>query len=217
MSQRLELLRLRSLTSYERRARINGYGLVAGVDEAGRGPLAGPVVAAACIVPEGLYIEGINDSKRLTADERAALFEKIRENEEIDCGVGIVDSLIIDQINILQAALQAMMAAIAKLRQEPDFLLIDGPYVPAQKIPGEGIIDGDSLSQSIMAGSIVAKCTRDYLMIHEYDRQWPQYGFRENKGYGTAQHLEALKKHGPCPIHRRSFEPVKSMVAACGA
>lgn len=212
MSQRLEKIRLKSLTSYERRIRALGYEIVCGLDEAGRGPLAGPVVAAACVIPEGIYFEGIDDSKKLTAEKREAIFQKIRENPEIDWGVGIVDAYIIDQVNILRATLQAMMVAVAQLKKQPGYLLVDGKQVPDLAIASEAIVDGDNLVQSIMAAAIVAKCTRDNLMAG-YDEKWPEYGFKQHKGYGTKMHLQALQKHGLCPIHRRSFEPVKSMAA----
>ena len=212
--RRRETARLKSLTAYESRARAQGYKAIAGVDEAGRGPLAGPVVAAACIFPEGFYLPGINDSKKLTAEERERLYALIRENPEILSGVGIVESLIIDQINILQATFQAMAAAISALSQKPDYLLIDGNQMPLRlklELPCEGIVEGDSLSQSIMAAGILAKVTRDRIML-EHHKTWPQYGFNEHKGYGTEKHLKGLKEFGPCPIHRMSYEPVKMAV-----
>jgi len=172
------------------------------------------VVAAACIFPEGFYLPGINDSKKLTAEERERLYALIRENPEILSGVGIVESLIIDQINILQATFQAMAAAISALSQKPDYLLIDGNQMPLRlklELPCEGIVEGDSLSQSIMAAGILAKVTRDRIML-EHHKTWPQYGFNEHKGYGTEKHLKGLKEFGPCPIHRMSYEPVKMAV-----
>ncbi len=212
--QRRETARLKKLTAFEERASRQGYQYIAGVDEAGRGPLAGPVVAAACIIPENCYLPGINDSKKLTADERERLYQMIKENPEILSGVGIVEALIIDQINILQATFQAMVAAILQLKQKPDYLLFDGNQIPKSlqlEMPCEGIVQGDSLSVSVMAAGIIAKVTRDRIML-EHHKTWPGYGFDEHKGYGTEKHLERLKELGPCFIHRRSYEPVKMAV-----
>jgi ribonuclease HII len=214
IQQRLETTRLKILTAYERRARSQGYKCIAGVDEAGRGPLAGPVVAAACIFPKDFYLPGINDSKKLTAQQRERLYDMIKENPDILSGVGIVEALIIDQINILQATFQAMVAAIAQLKQKPDYVLIDGNQLPQRlklELSCEGIIKGDTLSQSIMAASILAKVSRDRIML-EHHKTWPEYGFKEHKGYGTGKHLERLKELGPCPLHRMSYEPVKMAV-----
>lgn len=207
MRQRLEQARLKSLTAHERHARLEGYKDVAGVDEAGRGPLAGPVVAAACIIPEGVYFEGIDDSKKLSAEQREKLHKKIIENEDIVHAVELVDAAMIDQINILQATMRAMVGAVIKMKKKPDFVLVDGNQVPKFGVPAQAIIDGDSLSQSIMAAAILAKCTRDKLML-EYHEKWPEYGFAQHKGYGTEKHLQALKLYGPCPIHRRTFKRV---------
>jgi ribonuclease HII len=209
--QRRETARLKKLTAYEQRARSQGYKTIAGVDEAGRGPLAGPVVAAACIFPENFYLPGINDSKKLSAQERERLYQLIMENPEILSGVGIVDALIIDQINILQATFQAMAAAIFQLGKKPDYILFDGNQFPKSlqlEIFCEGIVEGDSLSQSVMAAGILAKVTRDKIML-EHHKTWPGYSFDEHKGYGTEKHLARLNELGPCPIHRRSYEPVK--------
>jgi len=202
------------LTAYERRARSQGYQLIAGVDEAGRGPLAGPVVAAACILPEGFLLQGIKDSKQLTAGERERLYEKIRQSPEILSGVGIVEALIIDQVNILRATFQAMAAAIAQLSQKPDYVLIDGNQLPPQLVqlmPCKAIVEGDTLSQSIMAAAVLAKVTRDRIML-EHHKTWPEYCFAEHKGYPTPKHRKLLKEWGPCPIHRMSYEPVKMAV-----
>lgn len=196
--------RLETLTEYEQRARTKGYQLIAGVDEAGRGPLAGPVVAAACIIPEGVYFKGINDSKQLSPEQRERLYEAIRQNPDILSGIGVVDAILIDQVNILQATFYAMVAAVAALKKKPDYLLVDGPYLPNFDIPAEGIVEGDTFSQSIMAAAIIAKCTRDQMMI-KFDEQWPEYGFKRHKGYGTKEHLAALQLHGPCSIHRQTF------------
>lgn len=205
-----ELERLQELTRFEKSARKRGFKTIAGVDEAGRGPLAGPVVAAACIIPNNVFINGVDDSKKLTAHDRLQLFEQITNDPRIYYGIGIVEAKEIDQINILQASIQAMHRAISRLECIPDLLLVDGMFLPHITIPSQKIIKGDSLSQSIAAASIIAKETRDMLMA-KYDEQWPNYGFAKHKGYGTAQHLEAINKHGPCALHRTTFEPIKSM------
>ncbi len=196
------------LTAYETNARLKGYCHIAGVDEAGRGPLAGPVVAAACILPEGRLISDIDDSKRLSAEARERLYERIQQDPSILSGIGIVEALIIDQVNILQATFLAMAAAIAQLSQQPGYVLVDGNQLPPLEMPCEGIVKGDTLSQSIMAASILAKVTRDRIM-NNLHQKWPEYGFAGHKGYPTPQHLELLKRLGPCPEHRRSYEPVR--------
>ena len=204
-----ELDRLQQLLHYEEAARRLGYRILAGVDEAGRGPLAGPVVAAACIIPEGILLPGVNDSKQLSARQREILFKQITEHPSIVYGVGIVSPEEIDRINILQASIKAMIHAVELLSVCPDYLLVDGLKLP-YPTPSEKIIKGDAKSQSIAAASIIAKETRDALMF-KYHEQWPQYGFDRHKGYGTRKHLDALSMHGPCPIHRMTFEPVKSL------
>ena len=205
-----ERKRLGSMMVWECNARKQGFRSIAGVDEAGRGPLAGPVVAAACILPEGTLIEGIDDSKKLLPSERFKIFQQILSLPNVDYGVGIIDAAMIDQINILQATFQAMIVAISHLHQKPDYLLIDGNKMPSTNIPGQAIIKGDSLSQSIAAASIIAKETRDELMRAFHER-WPQYHFSSHKGYATERHLLAIQEHGPCPIHRMSFDPLKSL------
>ena len=200
--------RFLQITQFERAARHQGFSQIAGVDEAGRGPLAGPVVAAACILPTGFFIPTIDDSKRLSADEREEIFRALTSHSEVTHGIGMIESFMIDQINILQATLQAMAAAILQLKQKPDLVLVDGNQCPAIPIPCQSIVKGDSLSQTIMAASILAKVTRDRQMI-QYDRLWPEYGFASHKGYPTPEHRAALEKWGPCPIHRRSYQPVK--------
>ena len=208
IQQRLEDARLKTLVAFETRARKRGFQKIAGVDEAGRGPLAGPVVAAACIIPEGIYLPGINDSKKLTSEQRERLYDLLKSNPEILSAEGVVEAIIIDQINILRATLEAMAVAIVKLKAKPDYVLVDGNRLPSLEMPAEAIVRGDSLSQSIMAAAIIAKVTRDKMM-KQYHEQWPEYGFDEHKGYPTPQHLQALEKFGACPIHRQSFGPVK--------
>lgn len=203
-----ERRRLNAMMAYEHQARERGFLRVAGVDEAGRGPLAGPVVAAACLLPEGALIRGINDSKQLLPSERYEIFKTIISLEGIDYGIGIVDSVVIDQINILQATFQAMIIAISHLSRPPDYILVDGNKLPFGAIPGEAIVEGDGKSQSIAAASIIAKETRDEIM-RAFHLQWPQYGFHLHKGYSTEEHLLAIEKYGPCPIHRFTFDPLK--------
>jgi ribonuclease HII len=176
---------------------------VAGIDEAGRGPLAGPVVAAAVIFPRGCLIDGVDDSKKLTHSRREELLGTIRERA-IAIGVGVVDHLEIDRINILQATFSAMHIAIANLSVVPDHLLVDGNRFSANGLPFSTIIDGDALCHAIAAASIVAKVTRDRIMV-EQDRLFPGYGFVRHKGYGTPEHRAAIARLGLCPIHRRSF------------
>jgi ribonuclease HII len=194
------------LWAYERRAFDQGRRFVAGIDEAGRGPLAGPVVAAAVILPLNCDIEGIYDSKQISPAKREAAFEKIL-NLALDIGIGVVDEAEIDRINILQATYRAMRAAAAGLTLQADFFLVDGYPIREFERPQLGIIDGDCLSVSIAAASIIAKVTRDRIMCH-YDGFFPQYGFARHKGYATEEHLEMLAVHGVCEIHRRSFGPV---------
>lgn len=196
--------------TFERAAYDKGFRCIAGIDEAGRGCLAGPVVAAACVIPFNIYIEGVNDSKQLTAHRRESLFEFLSSHPEIFVGVGIVEPEEIDRINIFQASILAMLKAVKALSVSPDFLLVDGLKLPHPFTPTQKIIKGDTLSQSIAAASVIAKVTRDRLMVDEYHKIYPDYSFDRHKGYGTAIHLEALNKHGPCPIHRRSYAPVKN-------
>ncbi|MBM3207336.1 MAG: ribonuclease HII [Chlamydiae bacterium] len=195
---------------YEKIVREQGFNLIAGVDEAGRGPLAGPVVAAACIIPEGMIVPGVDDSKSLTASKRKRLFDFLVSNTDIQYAVGVVSAEKIDQINILQATFLAMQTAVDALKIKPDFVLVDGNMTPNWKYPSLAVIKGDSLSHSISAASIIAKEWRDNVM-HEYDLQYPGYGFAKHKGYGTKAHMEAIKALGASPIHRMSFEPLRSM------
>ncbi len=205
-----ERLRLKQMLRYEELSYSQGYRLVAGVDEAGRGPLAGPVVAAACVIPLGVLIAGINDSKLLSRKGRQYLFDRLTTDKRIVYGIGMADAQEIDQINILQATIQAMWRAVQQLACPPDCLLIDGKHIQHATIPSMGIVRGDQLSQSIAAASIIAKESRDRLML-QYHNQWPLYGFNMNQGYGTAVHLERIKTYGVCPIHRLSFAPMKSL------
>lgn len=191
------------LLRMEREYWQRGFSWIAGVDEAGRGPLAGPVVAAAVVFPPERFIEGVKDSKLLAADARDELYERIIA-EAATVGVGIVHHDVIDQINILQATFRAMHEAIRRLAFTPSLLLVDGNRFLDNGIPYRTIVDGDALSFSIAAASIVAKVTRDRLML-EYDAQFPGYGFGQHKGYATPQHREAIRRLGLCPIHRRSF------------
>jgi len=191
---------------YESLVRKAGYRLIAGVDEAGRGPLAGPVVAAAVILPEGLVLEGVRDSKEMSENGREKAFSLVHERA-LSVGVGVVSAEEIDRINILQASLQAMKKAILSLDPRPEFCLVDGIHPVPVPIPYRCLKQGDRRSHSISAASIVAKVYRDRIMCSFHDR-FPVYGFSENKGYGTAQHLAALRKQGACPIHRLTFRRV---------
>lgn len=195
--------RYENMCCYEKDAFLKGAKFVAGIDEAGRGPLAGPVVAAAVVLPEGVFIKGLNDSKKLSEKQREELYDMITE-KAISYDVGIVDEKIIDQINILNATKMAMEIAVQSLGVKPDLLLIDAVKLDNLNIPQQSIIKGDALSISIAAASIIAKVTRDRL-INEFDSVYPQYGFKKHKGYGTKEHIDAIKKYGICPIHRTTF------------
>lgn len=205
---RAEWRRLQKLHFFENAARSQGVSHIAGIDEAGRGPLAGPVVAAACIIPKDVFVIGVDDSKKLTPKRRKELFNQVTSDPRITYGVGIVCNEEIDQINIYQATIKAMLLAIEKLSVVPEVLFVDGLNLPHPSIPCQRIVSGDSLSHSIATASIIAKETRDRMMEEEHEK-WPHYGFASHKGYGTPEHLDALAKHGPCPIHRFSFAPVK--------
>jgi len=196
--------------SFERQFLGKGYQLIAGIDEAGRGPLAGPVVAAAVILPAGLYIKGVDDSKKLSPDKREHLFDAIM-SQALSVGIGMGPPELIDRINILQATRHAMLEAVSKLAPEPDYLLIDGISTINSPIPQKTIKKGDSLSLSIAAASIIAKVTRDRLM-RELDGLHPGYGFSGHKGYGSALHMEAIRRLGPSPVHRLTFGGVKEHV-----
>lgn len=208
---RSEAARLKKMSLYESQLYEEGFQRIAGVDEAGRGPLAGPVVAACCCLPKAFRVKHLNDSKQLTADQREVLFQQITTHPEVHYGVSVIDVNTIDTINILQASLLAMQKAVDMLAVKPDYLLVDGDKLPRFPIPGKAIVDGDALSISIAAASIIAKVVRDRLMVH-LDFQYPQYGFKQHKGYATAKHTQAIHEHGPSLLHRKSFEPVKSML-----
>ena len=195
---------------FEKTAYRNGYAHVAGIDEAGRGPLAGPVMAAAVILPAGLLLNGVDDSKKLSPATREKFFDIIMARA-LSVGIGIIGPDEIDRINILQATRSAMLAAVQQLTPQPDYLLIDGITTINTKIPQKTIKKGDSLSLSIAAASIIAKVTRDRLMV-KMDTTYPGYGFAGHKGYGSAAHMEAIRVLGPSPIHRQTFGGVKEYI-----
>ena len=203
-----EDLRLEKMLAYENELYAQGIDLIAGVDEVGRGPLAGPVVAAAVILPKACKIPGLNDSKKIPKYKHKEIYEAVLQNA-IAIGIGIKDNHVIDQVNIYEATKLAMMEAIGQLEPQPQHLLIDAMKLDLP-ISQTSIIKGDANSLSIAAASIVAKVTRDQMM-EEFDRKYPGYDFAQNAGYGTAKHLAGLDQLGVTPIHRRSFEPVKSM------
>ena len=196
---------------HERKLRALGISTIAGIDEAGRGALAGPVVAAAVILPEKFRHRRLNDSKQLLPERREEIYEELIRNETIVWAVGIIDSVEIDAINILRASHKAMRVAISGLSLQPDHVLIDGLPVFPFPLPQTAIIDGDCYSLSIAAASVIAKVTRDTIM-RDFCARFPEYCFSQHKGYGTELHLIKLHEHGPCPIHRRSFEPVAQPV-----
>ena len=200
--------RLEGMLAYEKECYARGMELIAGVDEVGRGPLAGPVVAAAVILPKGCKIPGLNDSKKIPKSKHKEIYEAVLQNA-VAIGIGIKDNQVIDQVNIYEATKLAMMEAIGQLEPQPQHLLIDAMKLDLP-ISQTSIIKGDANSLSIAAASIVAKVTRDQMM-EEFDCEYPGYDFTQNAGYGTANHLAGLHKLGVTPIHRRSFEPVKSM------
>ena len=200
--------RLEGMLAYEKECYARGMELIAGVDEVGRGPLAGPVVAAAVILPKGCKISGLNDSKKIPKSKHKEIYEAVLQ-EAIAIGIGIKDNHVIDQVNIYEATKLAMMEAIGRLDPQPQHLLIDAMKLDLP-ISQTSIIKGDANSLSIAAASIVAKVTRDQMM-EEFDREYPGYDFAQNAGYGTAKHLAGLEQLGVTPIHRHSFEPVKSM------
>ena len=195
----------------ERELRTEGFSWIAGVDEAGRGPLAGVVTAGAVILPwQENVIPGVFDSKQLSAEAREELYEELQALDGVDIGIGIADVQEIDTLNILKAAHLAMFRAVAQLKKV-DCVLVDGLPVKGFTVPARNLVKGDARSASIAAASIVAKVVRDRMMM-KADEEFPEYGFASHKGYGTAEHLEALRKYGPCPLHRRSFRPVMELL-----
>jgi ribonuclease HII len=203
-----EKIRIKKLHKIEKEIRSLGYDIIAGVDEVGIGPLAGPVVSCACILPKTLFIEGINDSKKISQEKRKIIYEKLINNKDVIYATSVVDVKVIDQINIHQAALLAMKQAINALSIKPEFLLFDGRKHPLVSTPLRAIVKGDTLSVSIAAASIIAKVTRDKIM-QEYHEKFPLYDFLSHKGYGTLKHRKALINYGPCEIHRKSFNLIK--------
>jgi len=204
----LEKQRVQHLYEQERLLTSSGYNLIAGVDEAGRGPLAGPVVVGAVILPLGCHLPFINDSKKLSAMQREKLYHLIRE-VAIAVQYAVIDRETIDRLNIYQATVLGMYTAIQQLVPRPEAVLIDAVPLPDLTIPSVSLIGGDAISASIGAASIIAKVERDRIML-TLDEQFPHYGFAKHKGYGTAEHMKALEQYGPCPMHRQSFEPIKS-------
>jgi len=200
--EQAELLRLEGMREYEKEYELT-CDCICGIDEAGRGPLAGPVVAAAVILPKGMVIPYVNDSKKLTERRRELLYPEIME-KALAVGVGIVSPERIDEINILQATYEAMRQALSQLPIRPDVLLNDAVRIPGVDIPQVPIVKGDAKSISIACASVIAKVTRDRMMV-EYDQLYPEYGFAGHKGYGSAAHMEAIRQVGPCPIHRKTF------------
>ena len=202
-----EQARLMGMLAFEEECYQKGYQTIAGLDEAGRGPLAGPVVAGAVVLPPGEIFYGIDDSKRLTPRKRSFLYTQIYE-KALAVGVGVVDHEVIDEINILQSTLLAMKRALENIEISLDFLLVDALSLPFSDLPQKALIKGDQRSLSIAAASIIAKVTRDKMM-HGYHQDFPKYGFQTHKGYPTAEHLRKLKQFGPCAIHRLTFRGVK--------
>ncbi|MDI3521963.1 MAG: ribonuclease [Bacillota bacterium] len=198
-----------SLWVWEERLWGRGYRYVAGIDEAGRGPLAGPVVAAAVILPAGADLPGVNDSKQLTAARREQLYRLISK-KAVALGVGVADVYYIEKHNILAATKHAMCLAVANLAVRPDYLILDAVRLEALELPQTAIVKGDTLSASIAAASIVAKVRRDHIM-QAWEKVYPGYGFAQHKGYGTPAHLAALQRLGPCPLHRTSFRPIREL------
>lgn len=198
-----ELNRLKNMLEIEDKLYSEGYNFVCGVDEAGRGPLCGPVVAAAVILPKDEYIEGVNDSKKLTEKKREKLYDDIMKRA-VAASIGISDVDVIEKVNILNATKLAMKQAIEKLSMKPDYVLIDGNQMIDINIKAETVVSGDAKSLSIAAASIIAKVTRDRMLI-EFDKKYPEYGFAKHKGYGTKSHIEAIQKYGLTDIHRPSF------------
>lgn len=212
MTEELKDLKAQLLANMENTLFDKGYESICGVDEVGRGPLAGPVVAAAVIMPKGLVIEGLTDSKKLTPLRREKIFEEIARLE-LPCAVGILDNEDIDKINILQASLMAMRKAVATLGKKPEIILVDGSYtIPKLTQPQYAIEGGDALCKSIAAASVIAKVTRDKIM-DKYQALYPSFSFAKHKGYPTPDHLAELREHGPTDIHRKTFKPVAEIIS----
>ncbi|HZK86164.1 MAG TPA: ribonuclease HII [Desulfosporosinus sp.] len=211
-AQAVDKARIQQMLVEEKKLWQQGFLLLAGIDEAGRGPLAGPVVAAACILPARFDLPGLNDSKMLTESKREKLYSQIQA-QALDYALGSAEPAEIDVLNILQATKLAMKRAIEGLKVRPHYLMIDALTLPTVKLPQLPLIGGDLISATIAAASILAKVTRDRLMV-ELDTLYPDYGFSKNKGYGTSEHMQVLRRLGPCPLHRRSFAPVKRGASA---
>ena len=207
--ERRQAARMGTLLRFDRQLWCQGLEHVAGVDEVGVGPLAGPVVAAAVILPQDIRIRGIDDSKSVARERREVLASALRE-QALAIGVGVVDAPQIDRINIYQATLLAMKTAVLNLQVKPDHVIVDARQIPDLDYPQTPVIKGDRRSYSVAAASIIAKVARDAMMA-EYDRHYPGYGLGKNMGYGTRQHLEAIGRQGPTPIHRRSFAPLRQL------
>lgn len=203
---------LQNMLLEEKRLWAEGFSCLSGMDEAGRGPLAGPVITACIYIPKGIWIEGVGDSKKLTEKQRDHLFEILTKHPEIHYGVGESSPIEIDEINIYQATIKAMQRAFANLNVSSDYCLVDGMNIKLP-VPSEKLIKGDARSYLVAASSIIAKVTRDQIM-HEAHLKWPVYGFDRHKGYGTQKHRDALAQCGPCEIHRKTFEPIKSLIQA---
>ncbi len=196
---------------FENQAYELGYRVIVGLDEAGRGPLAGPVVACACYISPDAKLNGVQDSKLLDPVKRRALYEMLIQHPLVVYAIGVVEAATIDKINILQASMQAMLLAVKNLKVQADYILVDGSYFPKTSLPGLALVRGDQRSLSIAAASIIAKETRDDMM-REYHKQWPVHGFDLHKGYATKEHITAVKAYGVTPIHRLSFEPIRSLI-----
>lgn len=205
-----ERMRLYAMYSYERCAAERGNCIVAGIDEAGRGPLAGPVAVAAVILPQEYLLLRLNDSKKLSEKVREELYETI-VSDAVSYHVELIDAETIDRMNILEATRRGMYDAVAALLPTPQEVLIDAVALPRLRMASQSIVKGDAKSASIAAASILAKVTRDRLML-TYDKEYPVYGFAQHKGYGTREHIEAIRKYGICPLHRKTFEPIRSMI-----
>lgn len=209
----LQELAKKKPSTLERQLKKRGIRRFAGVDEVGRGPLAGPVVACACVLPEGATFKGLADSKLLSEQVIERLYHALTEHPGVEYALSIVDHEVIDRINILQASLMAMRQAVEGLAVPPEIVVVDGNRIPAAlSMPCLAVVKGDSYCSSVSAASVIAKFTRDHIM-REYDKMWPEYGFASHKGYGTAFHFEKIQHHGPCPIHRKTFAPIATFLS----